>query len=262
MTFRKFLDCGVVIPTKGDRPAFLGICLQNVLANRPGRVVIIKPKHVKLDYLSCLNDTIIILNEEGIGLAAAINQAIRTFPEEIAYVTWIGDDDVLASNSLEITRNRFSGSGEASLVYGKCVYINEGGLEIGNNRFGKWANRLLSIGPCLIPQPGSLIRRSAFENIGGLDESYKFAFDLDLFLKLKICGELVFVNYELASFRWHADSLTVSNRMQSFNESRIIRRRFVPVYFKMFNGLFEFMNLVVLKTADAYLNKTASLMRS
>ena len=262
MIFRQPLDCGVVVPTKGERPEFLKICIEKILANRPGQVVIVKPTYVDLDYLSNLDEVVTILNEGRVGLAAAINQAIRSLSSEIKFVTWIGDDDILALNSLEITRNEFFENDDASLVYGQCSYINEGGLEIGNNRLGKVASRLLSIGPCLIPQPGSLIRRSAFEQIEGLNESYEFAFDLDLFLKLRNCGKLMFVNYEVASFRWHTDSLTVSNRLQSFNESRKIRRRFMPEYWRSFTGLSELINLLVLKIADAYLNKKASVEHS
>jgi GT2 family glycosyltransferase len=259
MTICEFADCGVVIPTKGDRPEFFRICLQSVLANHPGRVVIIKPKHVKIDDFGFLDEKLIVLSEESAGLAAAINQAIRNLPKEVTFVTWLGDDDILALNSIQVARNQLVDNVRAVLVYGKCAYIDQRGLKIGNSRMGKWANRLLSIGPCLVPQPGSLIRRSAFEKVGGLDASYKFAFDLDLFLKLRRCGKLVFVDYELASFRWHADSLTVSNRAQSFKESRRIRRQFVPKYFKVFNSMFELSNLVVLKLVDAYLNRIATL---
>ena len=62
----------------------------------------------------------------------------------------------------------------------------------------------MQFGPQLLPQPGSLFDRAVFERVGGLDESLKWAFDLDLFLKLRGCGRVEFVDAPLAEFRWDA----------------------------------------------------------
>ena len=70
-----------------------------------------------------------------------------------------------------------------------------------------------------------LVRRSAWEQVGGLDESFRFAFDLDLLLKIQPLGGFVDVGQVVSSFRWHGDSLTVGDRSTSLHESEVARRR-------------------------------------
>ena len=59
------------------------------------------------------------------------------------------------------------------------------------SRAGNWRRGLPDSVPTLIPQPGSLIRRSAWEHVGGLDERLHYAMDLDLFLRLRRFGVIV-----------------------------------------------------------------------
>ena len=70
-----------------------------------------------------------------------------------------------------------------------------------------------------------LVRRTAWDAVGGVDESLRFAFDLDLLLKLRTQGTFVDVGAVVSSFRWHPDSLTVSDRTASLDESEAVKRR-------------------------------------
>jgi GT2 family glycosyltransferase len=70
-----------------------------------------------------------------------------------------------------------------------------------------------------------LVRTSAWQAVGGVDESFRFAFDLDLLLKLQQQGELIDVGQVVSSFRWHADSLTVGDRSENLRESELAKRR-------------------------------------
>jgi GT2 family glycosyltransferase len=69
-----------------------------------------------------------------------------------------------------------------------------------------------------------LVRLDAWRAVGGVDESYRFAFDLDLLLKLRRIGPLVDVGQIVSSFRWHADSLTVGDRDTNLAESERAKR--------------------------------------
>ncbi len=248
-------DCGVVIPTKGERLDYLSMCIDKVYANQPREIIIIKSKNANIESLPNIAKATLLIEEEGQGLASAINTAIKRFSSEIEFVTWIGDDDVLNSDSLRVTRSVLLQNREASLVYGQCTYIDQSGKRIGKNHSGKWASKLLSVGPCFIPQPGSLIRRTSFELVHGLNESYKFAFDLELFLKLRNDGALLFIDQELASFRWHPDSLTVSNRSKSFLESRSIRKKFMHPFLAKVSFFTEFINKFLINSADFNLQR-------
>ena len=107
------------------------------------------------------------------------------------------------------------------------------------NKSGKWTELLMLCGPQLIPQPGSLFRRSSFEQVGGLDESLKWAFDLDLFLKLRKVGKFGFLKEPLAEFRWHDGSLSVGSRQGSVDEASKVRRRHLPQGIKQASIIWE-----------------------
>ena len=92
----------------------------------------------------------------------------------------------------------------------------------------------------MIPQPGSLIRRTAFNAVGGLDNQYKWAFDLDLFIRLEQLGSLRFVNQKLASFRWHEGSLSVGGRAGSVREASHIRKNSLPSILRVCSPIWEF----------------------
>ncbi len=248
-------DCGVVIPTKGKRLDYLSMCIDRVYANQPRELIIVKSKNAIIESLPNIDKATLLIEEEGQGLASAINTGIKRFSSEVKFVTWIGDDDILNPDSLRATRSVLLQNEDASLVYGQCTYIDQSGIRIGKNHSGKWASKLLSVGPCLIPQPGSLIRRTSFELVDGLNESYKFAFDLELFLKLRNNGVLLFINEDLASFRWHPDSLTVSNRSKSFLESRSIRKKFMPPFLVKVSFFTEFINRFLINAVDFRLRR-------
>ena len=126
-------------------------------------------------------------------LPGAINAGAATASMEHAYVNWLGDDDLLTPGSLEWTVGALDANPGAVLAYGACQYISDGGQPLWVSRAGHWAERILIWGPDLIPQPGMLMRIDAWRSVGGLDESFRFAFDLDLLLKLRSQGGFVSV---------------------------------------------------------------------
>jgi GT2 family glycosyltransferase len=91
-------------------------------------------------------------------------------------------------------------------------------------RPGRIAAWLMQYGADYLPQPGTLIRASAVHAAGYLDERLKYAMDLDLFLRLRRQGSFVCVAAELAAFRRHETSLTVSNPEPGVEASHVRSR--------------------------------------
>ena len=107
----------------------------------------------------------------------------------------------------------------------------------------------MRIGPQLIPQPGSLFALRAFNEVGGLNSNYKWAFDLDLFLKFSKIGKLQFIPVILSSFRWHDESLSVGGRQGSVAEASKIRRDHLPKVIQGISPIWEFViRQLILKT--------------
>lgn len=233
-------DIGIVVPTLGTRDKYLHQTLLSIRRAGNAQIVIVAPIGVPINK-SLTNDLYDrLLSDPGKGLSAAIDFAIREFSDEIKFVNWLGDDDLLAPNSLNCASKPMRENEEIVMVYGKCEYIDRSGIKITTNRSGNYARFLMRFGPQLVSQPGSLIRKNAYLAVGGLNHSYKCAFDLDLFIKLQKFGKMHFTPKVLASFRWHADSLTVANRSESVKEAREIRTSALPFYVRYLAAIWEY----------------------
>ena len=216
---------GVVVPTLFSRSDYLRQSLEAIQKSGNVYVILMGPnvEANSKDYKGLFDE---LLEEPKAGtLSEKLSFALSSFPENIDLITWIGDDDLLAPESLEFLEKEFRYHEELSLIYGACDYIDSNGNKIGQNKSGLWALGLSKIGPFLAPQPGSLFRRHAFVSIGGLNPELKLAFDFDLFLGLNKQGEAKYTNKTLASFRWHEESLSVGQRKTSVKEASIVRSK-------------------------------------
>lgn len=220
---------GIVIPTIFSRPEYLPLAMESVRKAGTCHLAISAPNirnRIQNEFQSrfaCEPDQL-IEDTPGVGLAQKINDALNALPADCEYIGWLGDDDLLRPKALEIAAAYLDEHPECVMVYGGCDYIDAQGNLIFKNPSSQLASSILHFGPQLIPQPGSLWRRDAFEKVGGLSTQFDMAFDFDLFLKLKRVGDLRHVPITLASFRWHKDSLSVKKRWRSVSEASKVRR--------------------------------------
>jgi GT2 family glycosyltransferase len=216
-------NVGIVVPTMGTRLDLLRQCLESIREAGTCFVCIVVPNSISLEGELDARLWDQVIDDPGLGLAQAINRGIETLPKSVEFCNWLGDDDLLEPKSIENSKYELENSPSVVLVYGNCQYVDTNGIKIWKNSFGTIASLVLSFGPCLIPQPGSLFRRSTFNEIGGLNSEFGWAFDYDLFLRLSKKGKLKYLNRDTASFRWHPDSLTVGQREKSVNEASNVR---------------------------------------
>lgn len=214
----------IVVPTLGRRPQELQESLASIRAQETSAdIIVVSPR----------SDEIIAITQAAQAQwlpdpgsqSAAINAGLKAAEARHEYVAWLNDDDLLEPGSLALTTAALDAAPGAVLAYGACRYIDPEGRQLWISRAGAWAPRILKWGPDLIPQPGMLMRRATFHAVGGVDESMRFAFDLDLLLRIQPRGAFIDVGEVVSSFRWHAESLTVSDRTTSLQESEQARRR-------------------------------------
>lgn len=229
----------VVVPTLGRRPEFLVQSLRSIRAAGPSFVLVVAPAAFDASDLIAQGLIDRKIDEVGTTLPAAIDQGFDALPESIRYIAWLGDDDLLRGDALTTAEAFLSTHPRSSAVYGACDYVDENGTILWTNRSGAWAAPLLRVGPDLIPQPGSLFRRSSYLSAGGLRTDLGWAFDLDLFLRLARVGKLSYLPQTLAAFRWHADSLSVGQRGDSVREASQVRREFLPAWIRPVSTLWE-----------------------
>jgi glycosyltransferase involved in cell wall biosynthesis len=157
------------------------------------------------------------------GQAAAINEAIArgTAP----FVTWINSDDLLLAGGLSNLLVCLEQSAIQPAAYGRAWHQQEPG----GARRPVWVRPFsapwLAQG-CFICQPATLIRRSAWEAVGGLDETLHMAMDYDLWWRLyRAFGPLAYIDTYLAVNREHATTKTRTQRRAHYREAMAVVRR-------------------------------------
>jgi GT2 family glycosyltransferase len=229
----------IVIPTLGQRLDFLRQTLESVATQEVAAdIVVVTP--VKAVEARALAEGFgaTIVDDPG-SLPSAVNVGVAAARDHHEFVNWIGDDDLLTPGSLLATATALQVDRRRVLAYGACSYIDDEGRLLWISQAGRWAQRILAWGPDLIPQPGMLVRRSAWGAVGGVDDTLKFAFDLDLLLKLRSQGTFIDVGIVVSSFRWHPESLTVSDRTASLDESEAVKRRHLSARARKVSWLWE-----------------------
>ena len=230
---------GVVVPTIGERPRYLGSTLKSIREAGESYIIVVGRKGFDATSYQESGLVDLYIDEIEVSVPNKINQGFRALPENIQYITWIGDDDLLSPGSLSVAVNALTNPEKPVLVFGHCQYIDSEGNDVLVKRSGSWAVPLLRFGPQLIPQPSAVFRRAAFEQVGGLSDKFEFAFDFDLFLKLTKLGKAIFIDQILSSHRWHATSLTYSRRWDSVKEASAVRASNLPPLLRVLSFMWE-----------------------
>lgn len=157
------------------------------------------------------------------GQASAINECIAK--GHAPYVTWLNSDDCLLPGGLKHLLAEFERQPTAPAVYGRVWNHHQ---KTGA-RTAVWVQpfteRRLAL-RCIVSQPGALIRRSAWEAIGGVDDSLHMAMDYDLWWRLyKRFAALAFVDQDIALNRDHEDTKTNSFRRRHYREAMAVVRK-------------------------------------
>jgi GT2 family glycosyltransferase len=234
-----FSTIGIIVPTLGNRPEYLIECLKSIRAAGDAFVLVVAPEGFDPTPYSAAGLVNQSVKDPGLGLAEAINVGIEALPAEVLLVNWLGDDDLLSSNSLELASDFLMKNSDVDLVFGSCDYIDTTGSKVWTNKSGQWAVPLLRFGPDMIPQPGALFRRSFFNRVGRANPDFGLAFDFELLIRMSKAGRLKFLNKTLASFRWHPESLSVEQRKKSVMDASRSRVAHLPAFLRFFSFLWE-----------------------
>ena len=256
----------MVVPTIFARPEYLSTAISSILSQQGDfevKVIIGCPAEKVAAVKRAYGAEVEVIPEspEG-GLAHKLDVLLEATPESAKYITWLGDDDLLLPGSLAATVTAMETDTSCSLTFGGCDYIDAEGAVLTTNKSGQWASSILRFGPQLIPQPGSVFRRTDYLKTGGLDDTFGLAFDFDLFLKLKDLGQLTHLETTVAQFRWHPNSLSVRKRLRSALEASRVRRRHYRGLSRLLWPLWEPLVVFATWAAGKLLNVQISLSKS
>jgi glycosyltransferase involved in cell wall biosynthesis len=216
----------VVMPTLGIRHATLPRALDSVRAQHgvDARLVVVMPEGARQARAVVTAAGADIVDDPGRGLSAAVNAGLAARNGE-EFFAWLNDDDYFLPGGLQRVCSMLAARADAVVAYGACVYIDERDRTLGVNRAGHLAHKVQTWGPNLLPQPAAVCRLSEVLAAGGYDETLRYAMDLDMFLRLRRRGAFVATRDQIATFRWHAESISVNSRRDAVAEAQQVKRR-------------------------------------
>lgn len=151
-----------------------------------------------------------LVSAPGGNVSIARNIGVACTSGEI--LAFIDDDDIWQAQRLERMVEQFLANPHAVAGYSGMGSIDSAGVRIGDaDQFRANLHQIVRR-EVSIMLPNFMIRRSCFAKVGGFHSSLHFAEDLDLILRASFCGQFVFVDESLVSYRTHASNVTRNHR--------------------------------------------------
>lgn len=167
------------------------------------------------------------------GQAAAINEGVNK--GSAPYVCWLNSDDLFLPGGLSNLLIELEKYRSAPAAYGKCLVVDKHGKKRKTYWTVPFSERHLA-NRCFIAQPATLIRRSAWDRVDGLDENLHMSLDYDLWWRLYKCfGPMLYTERIVAASRDHRETKTNVFRRRHYRESmRIVRKHYGKVPLKWY----------------------------
>lgn len=154
------------------------------------------------------------------GQAAAINEAIAL--GSAPFVCWLNSDDWFLPEGLSKLLAALHGHDAVPAVYGRSWNVDQKTGKKSSVWVEPFDEKRLAL-RCIVSQPATLIRRSAWEAVAGLDGQLHLAMDYDLWWRLyKQVGTLQFVNEFVAVNREHDATKTKTLRRRHYQEAMAV----------------------------------------
>lgn len=145
---------------------------------------------------------------------------------------WLNSDDLLLPGCLFTIASKFPLNNSFVALAGRVVCIDQDShpVKVGIPARRTWEEMLLW--GHRLHQMATFWTQKAYRKVGGFDSSMQFAFDYDLFIKLRRLGDIAFVDNYLAGFRLHETQKTVTSREIMQRDCHIIYQKYGVNSFK------------------------------
>lgn len=150
------------------------------------------------------------VSEKDRGQAHAVNKGFQRSTGDL--LGWLNSDDVLESDALSRIA-RASRQTPDAILLGDVVYITAAGdpVQIVKQRNVTLRNMVEAWNPdrrVTWQQPGTYVPRRHYDQVGGLDESLRYIFDLDWMCRILRTATVSYLGVPVARFRMHQNSKT------------------------------------------------------
>lgn len=187
---------------------------------------------------------VILIESQQLGISHAMNEGASMATGE--FIMFLHSDDLFFDKNSLGALERSASSGNVSWVSGACEYIDA----LGNN-CGKGADvsytRSKLLRSNIVSHPSTILRTRILTELGGFDDSLKYAMDYDLWLRVSQVENLVRLPDYVAKFRIHDQSLSSANAKQMREEDLCVRLKYTEGRFNLLRArgvfaLVEFMS--------------------
>lgn len=159
------------------------------------------------------------ISERDRGQADAIMKGFRLANGEI--LAWLNSDDVYLPGALQSAMDCFQGAPSVSFYYGNAYYCDEAGEVVGQYPVEEFELEKLAHFNFFC-QPSTFFRRTAYDAVGGLNESLSYALDYDLFVRLTKQFPSSYAPRFLSKYRLHETSKTVQDNTLFENHEEVL----------------------------------------
>ncbi|MEA5596977.1 glycosyltransferase family 2 protein [Rivularia sp. UHCC 0363] len=151
----------------------------------------------------------VIAAKKNTGFPTAIKTAVEATTGD--YIGWVDSDDMLASSAIEETSLILNNHPQVGLVYTDYELMNSQGKlrGLGNRCRIPYSKEGLLVD--LMTFHFRLIRRSVYDAVGGVDDSFESGEDYDLCLKLSEVTEVYHIAKPLYYYRRHDSNVSNDN---------------------------------------------------
>jgi glycosyltransferase involved in cell wall biosynthesis len=160
------------------------------------------------------------------GQADAVVRGFEHTSGEI--MAYLNSDDVLAPGALDFVARYLAAHPEVDAIYSHRVFIDQENIV---TRYWilpphhSWMMQRWDY----IPQETCFWRRRIYETVGGIDKSFQFALDYDLFVRFMREGRMERVNRFLGAFREHPSSKTTQQAGAHPEVERVYKERGIHI---------------------------------
>ena len=176
--------------------------------------------------LASSDERIRLSRHENIGVTRTMNRCVGLAQSPL--IARMDGDDVSLLHRLAAQVKFMAAHPQVAVVGGGFVVMDEKGRMLTTlypPQDDAQIQELALAGHASVCQPTSMIRRSALQRVGGYDESFPNAEDLDLWLRLGEIGQLANLPQVVLRYRLNSSSLSGSRRQEQQRFARMACER-------------------------------------
>ncbi|GAB4498168.1 MAG: hypothetical protein OHK0052_11060 [Anaerolineales bacterium] len=169
------------------------------------------------------------VSERDKGQTDAINKGFARATGQI--FAWLNSDDYYYPGAIRAAVDFLQANPAVGMVYGNADLVDESGTRLGDFPARQTDYARLLTGSVHIPQQAAFWRADLWRQIAPLDESFYFAMDYDLWVRLAKLAPIVYTPQKWAAFRLHGSGKTSLSDDRCWPEMLKVQQRETGKFF-------------------------------